>query len=54
MIDSTTLPAWMTRMAAHLRVLGRLNSAWAIQPPCVLDLRSHARPQSHTAVESII
>ena len=54
MIDTTTLPAWMTRVAAHLRVLDRLNSAWAIQPLCVLDLHSHARPQPHTAVESII
>jgi hypothetical protein len=40
--------------ASHLGVLGRLNSAWAIQPPCVLDLLGQARPQSCAAMESII
>ena len=42
MIDSTTLHAWMT------------HAALRISASSVLDLLGHLRPQSHTAVESII
>jgi hypothetical protein len=54
MSDSTTPRTWMARVARRISSSSAPRVPLARVAACVLDLLSHARPQAHAAVESII
>jgi hypothetical protein len=54
MTDSTTLHTWMTRLARRISSSSGARLQLASFAPYVLDLLGQARPQAHTAMESII
>jgi hypothetical protein len=54
MIDSTTPPTRMTRVALRISSSSGARVLEAHFAPCVLDLLGHARPRAHAAAESII
>jgi hypothetical protein len=54
MTDSTTLHAWMTRLAHRNSSSSGARLPLASFAPCVLELLGQARPQAHTAMKSVI
>jgi len=54
MVDSTTTPTRMTRVALRISSSSGARVQGAHFAPCVLDLLGHARPRAHAAMESTI
>jgi hypothetical protein len=54
MSDPTTQHTWMARLARRISASSVACVQEARFAPCVLDLLGQARPQAHTAMESLI